>query len=188
VHPQRPRGRCRPGHRPAPLDGRQFLYANYRDSELGYAVTDHTAQGRTVHAGLAVITGTEDRQHAYVALTRGADRNTAYVFTLSPKRADPAPAPRPAPELARYDRVTTLRSGQWEASAADGAPADPLGVLAGVLEREGWPAAVRLPDPAAGPGRRRPPGGPERDLDRRDRPGPRPAIHRTVPAGPAAGE
>jgi hypothetical protein len=28
-----------------------------------YAVTDHVAQSRTVHTGLAVITGTEDRQH-----------------------------------------------------------------------------------------------------------------------------
>jgi hypothetical protein len=43
---------------------RTFLYANYRDAELGYAVTDHVAQGRTVHTGLAVFTGTEDRQHA----------------------------------------------------------------------------------------------------------------------------
>jgi hypothetical protein len=53
-----------------------------------------------------VITGTEDRQHAYVALTRGTDANHAYVFTASPKRADPAPAPKPAPELARYDKIT----------------------------------------------------------------------------------
>ena len=43
---------------------RTFLYAAYRDAELGYAVTDHVAQGRTVHTGLAVFTGTEDRQHA----------------------------------------------------------------------------------------------------------------------------
>ena len=84
---------------------RQFLYANFEDAELGYAVTDHAAQGRTVTAGLAVITGTEDRQHAYVALTRGTHENTAYVFTQSPKRADPVPGPRPAPELARYDRL-----------------------------------------------------------------------------------
>ena len=28
---------------------RTFLYSNYGDSELGYAVTDHVAQGRTVH-------------------------------------------------------------------------------------------------------------------------------------------
>ena len=75
---------------------RTFLYSNYSDAELGYAVTDHVAQGRTVTVGLAVITGTEDRQHAYPALTRGTDANFAYVFTVSPKRADPAPGPRPA--------------------------------------------------------------------------------------------
>jgi AAA domain len=76
---------------------RNFLYSHFGDAELGYAVTDHVAQGRTVHTGLAVISGTEDRQHAYVALTRGTDTNMAYVFTLSPKRADLAPGPRPAP-------------------------------------------------------------------------------------------
>jgi SnoaL-like domain len=31
-----------------------FRYASCRDAELGYAVTDHAAQGRTVHTGLAV--------------------------------------------------------------------------------------------------------------------------------------
>src|SRR5205823_7214617 len=36
---------------------RPFPYAGYRDAELGYAVTDHVAQGRTVTAGLAVICG-----------------------------------------------------------------------------------------------------------------------------------
>ena len=53
-----------------------------------------------MHTGLAVITGSEDRQHAYVALTRGTDTNTAYVFTLTPKLADrarPAPGPRTGP-------------------------------------------------------------------------------------------
>jgi ATP-dependent exoDNAse (exonuclease V) alpha subunit len=80
---------------------RTFLYSHYGDAELGYAVTHHTAQGRTVHTGLVLITGTEDRQHAYVALTRGTDANLAYVFTVSTKRADPVPGPRPAPELAR---------------------------------------------------------------------------------------
>ena len=115
---------------------RQFLYANFEEAELGYAVTDHTAQGRTVQTGLAVITGTEDRQHAYVALTRGTCDNRAYVFTQTPKRADPAPGPRPAPELARCDRI----NGQ----PADPAPTpttgdvkDPAGVLAEVLGRDG---------------------------------------------------
>src|SRR5689334_7272626 len=95
-------------------------------AELGYAVTDHAAQGRTVHIGLAVITGAEDRQHAYVALTRGTDINTAYVFTRSPTTADPVPGPRPAPELARYDR----RNARPEATPAPAAPGQALAVLA----------------------------------------------------------
>jgi hypothetical protein len=118
--------------------GRTFVYANYADAELGYAVTDHAAQGRTVHTGLAVITGTEDRQHAYVALSRGTDVNFAYVFTTSPKQTDPAPGPRPAPELARYDQISSERTG---VRAPDTPPAPPpgtaLAVLAGVLDRDG---------------------------------------------------
>jgi hypothetical protein len=55
--------------------GQQFLYTGYHNAELGYAVTDHVAQSRTVHSGLAVIAGTEDRQHTYVALSRGTDTN-----------------------------------------------------------------------------------------------------------------
>jgi hypothetical protein len=41
---------------------RTFLYQHFSDAELGYAVTDHVAQGRTVTGGRAVIAGTEDRQ------------------------------------------------------------------------------------------------------------------------------
>jgi hypothetical protein len=116
---------------------RNFLYANYQDAELGYAVTDHVAQSRTVHTGLAVITGTEDRQHAYVALTRGTTTNTAYVFTLSAKIADPAPGPRPAPELARYDRLTTEHDGEPPATGQAAETGDALGVLSDVLQRDG---------------------------------------------------
>ena len=115
--------------------GQQFLYPDHTHAELGYAVTDHVAQSRTVHTGLAVITGTEDRQHSYVALSRGTDLNMAYVFTLSPKRADPAPGPRPAPELARYDRITVGHDAEPAAAAAG--TRDALGVLAGVLDRDG---------------------------------------------------
>jgi conjugative relaxase-like TrwC/TraI family protein len=111
---------------------RTFVYANFAGAELGYAVTDHVAQGRTVHTGLAVITGTEDRQHAYVALSRGTDANLAYVFTVSPKLADPVPGPRPAPELARYDD-RAARPGPQPAAGTDEA----LGVLAAVLDRDG---------------------------------------------------
>jgi len=64
-----------------------------------------------------VFNGSEDRQHVYVALTRGTDQNTAYVFTTPTKLSDPAPGTRPAPELGRYDRLT--------AQAGSPAPADP---------------------------------------------------------------
>jgi conjugative relaxase-like TrwC/TraI family protein len=112
---------------------RHFVFKNCKDAELGYAVTDHAAQGRTVHTGLAVITGTEDRQHAYVALSRGTEVNLAYVFTTSPTTADPVPGPRPAPELARYDR----RAAPGGPAIPAATPADPLAVLAGVLDRDG---------------------------------------------------
>ncbi len=118
---------------------RHFLFARYENAELGYAVTDHTAHGRTVHTGLAVITGTEDRPYAYVALTRGTDANTAYVFTHSPKRADLVPGPRPAPELARYDRLTT-GPGHQPVPAAPTPEA--LTVLSAVLERDGQCSAT----------------------------------------------
>ena len=90
-----------------------------------------------MHTGLAVITGTEDRQHAYVALTRGTDANFAYVFTVSPKRADPVPGPRPAPELARYDQIHTERDGVPAPLPHPASPGSALGVLAGVLDHDG---------------------------------------------------
>ena len=128
---------------PDPATGRRqwtdrtFLYQHFSDAELGYAVTDHVGMGRTVHTGLAVITGTEDRQHNYVAMTRGTDANHAYVFTTSPKRADPVPGPRPAPELARYDHIHAERTGAPAPRTPHAPPGEALGMLAAVLDRDG---------------------------------------------------
>jgi hypothetical protein len=52
-----------------------------------------------------MLTGSYDRQHAYVALTRSTHQNAAFVFTTPVKLADPAPGTWPAAELARYDRL-----------------------------------------------------------------------------------
>jgi conjugative relaxase-like TrwC/TraI family protein len=111
----------------------QFLYADFADAELGYAVTGHVAQGRTVRVGLAVLTGSEDRQHAYVALTRGTDQNTAYVFTTPVKLADLSPSTRPAPELARYDHLGDHAGGPDQVVPDDPRSTSPVSVLAEII-------------------------------------------------------
>ena len=74
-----------------------FCYPGYRSSDLAYAITGHSAQGGTVHTGIAVVTGNEDRQWLYPAMTRGTDANLAFVFTKPARPADPTPATRSAP-------------------------------------------------------------------------------------------
>ncbi len=121
-----------------------------------------------------MLTGTEDRQHAYVALTRGTHDNTAYVFTTHPS----SPTRRPAPARPPNSPATTAsppRHGQRPRDATSRHAKDPLAVLAEIIDRDGQ-APVRVPDLAAGPGRRRPPRHPARDLDRRDHPRPRAAL------------
>jgi hypothetical protein len=59
------------------------------------------------------------------------------VFTTSPKRADPVPGPRPAPELARYDHIHTERNGVCAPAPRPAPPGAALGVLVGVLDRDG---------------------------------------------------
>ena len=113
---------------------RHFVFNNHKDAELGYAVTDHAAQGRTVHTGLAVITGTEDRQHAYVALSRGTEVNLAYVFTAVPQDRRPGPRPAPGP---RARPLRPPRRPRRARPLPPPTPADPLTVLAGVLDRDG---------------------------------------------------
>jgi hypothetical protein len=113
-----------------------FLYRDYAGAELGYAVTDHAAQSRTVHTGLQLITGTETRQQAYVGISRGTHDNTALVCTSTPGAAQPQPGPRPAPELARAARVAADRAGQDSPHTA-GYRHEALTVLAGVITRDG---------------------------------------------------
>ena len=119
-----------------------FRYDGYRSADLAYAVTGHSAQGATVHTGIAVVTGNEDRQWLYPAMTRGTDANLAFVFTTPARLADPAPGTRPAPELDRYERIRRERAGylpgQSVSASPDGAgQREPAAVLADVLGRDG---------------------------------------------------
>jgi hypothetical protein len=118
-------------------DDHDITYGDFGTAELAYAVTGHAGQGRTVHTGMAVITGTEHRQWAYVAMSRGTTNNMAYVFTTSPKTADLQPGLRPAPELARSERIEQERAG-LEVKPSNVPPQrEELAVLADVLERDG---------------------------------------------------
>ena len=84
-------------------------------------------------AGLAVFTGSEDRQHAYVALTRGTDHNHAYVFTAPAKLADPFPA-RPAPNS---PDTTTSQPKPATPPGDPDAPGRPAVLAEIVLDRDG---------------------------------------------------
>ena len=118
-----------------------FAYPGYRTCDLAYAITGHAAQGATVHTAITLVTGSEDRQWLYPAMTRGTDTNLAFVFTTPARPADPHPGTRPAPELGRYDRAQRERHGHPPAPANPGPacpdPREPIAVLADVLERDG---------------------------------------------------
>jgi hypothetical protein len=119
-----------------------FRYDGYQSADLAYAVTGHSAQGATVHTGIALVTGNEDRQWLYPAMTRGTDMNVAFVFTTPVRAADPQPGTRPAPELGRYDRLRREHAGYRPGPADAAFPGasgrrEPVAVLADVLGRDG---------------------------------------------------
>ena len=121
---------------------RAFRYTGYQSSDLAYAVTGHSAQGATVHTGIALVTGAEDRQWLYPAMTRGTDANLAFVFTTPARPADPQPGTRPAPELDRYERTRHERAGYLPQPSFGAQPSradqrEPVAVLADVLGRDG---------------------------------------------------
>jgi hypothetical protein len=122
--------------------GRAFCYPGYQSADLAYAITGHSAQGATVHTGIALVTGTEDRQWLYPAMTRGTDTNLAFVFTTPHRPAGPQPGTRAAPELGRYDRFRHEYDGYPPGlpGATDLGSLDlrePVAVLADVLGRDG---------------------------------------------------
>jgi hypothetical protein len=121
---------------------RVFEYRGYRTAELGYAVTGHSAQGRSVQIGIPVVTGTEDRQWLYVGMTRGAESNTMIVFTQPTRVADPEVGTRSAPEPARHERVLRERAGLQpgvadEKSEGGPEPRDAIAVAADILGHDG---------------------------------------------------
>ncbi|MDM4141917.1 MULTISPECIES: MobF family relaxase [Mycobacterium] len=78
----------------------------------GYALTVHSAQGVTADNTHAVLSENATRALAYVALTRGRDANTAYLYqrrTEQEYRDASAQAPHVADRRSRHDAATLLR-------------------------------------------------------------------------------
>jgi hypothetical protein len=60
----------------------------FENVDLGYAMTAHRAQGRTVDVAHAYVTATTTREPLYVMATRGREANRLYVdTTYDPDRA-----------------------------------------------------------------------------------------------------
>jgi conjugative relaxase-like TrwC/TraI family protein len=68
--------------------------------QLAYAGNVHVAQGRTVDTGHLVVDETAGRRGLYVGMSRGRQRNTAYVVTDRAQAADLSPGPQPSPDVA----------------------------------------------------------------------------------------
>lgn len=104
--------------------------------DLGYALTWHTVEGRTVSVGIALASDKRTRSGLYVAMARGEQRNEVYAY---PSAQEPAASmvgqgPAPDPEVTRQRRLQADRDGTGRAAAAAGGH-DPIAILAPVVRR-----------------------------------------------------
>jgi len=90
------------------------------DLTLGYASTVHAAQGRTVDTAHAVIGAGTDAAAAYVALTRGRERNTAWAVTRAvPEDAPTGQTHEVAPRTARAVLADVLDADRPQRAAPE---------------------------------------------------------------------
>jgi len=103
--------------------GRVTLPSDYLGAhcEYGWASTIDTAQGATADLALVVVRPGMDREHLYVAMTRGRHGNHAYLTpdqAVDPHGACNHPTPQPRPQVTR-DQELAL-SAQPERPRAGG--------------------------------------------------------------------
>jgi conjugative relaxase-like TrwC/TraI family protein len=107
----------------------------------GYAVTVHSAQGVTADTTHAVLSDTATRTLSYVALTRGRDTNTAYLYQHTAEHEYPRESIWAGCVLARGSRQHALRLLR-EIVANDERPIT-AHELAATTTDEAVPASVR---------------------------------------------
>lgn len=107
-------------------------------TELGYATTIHTAQGSTADTAHTILTGTENRQLLYVAMTRARQANHSYVTTVGDGDAHSAFTPetlRP-PTAVEILETVLARDGAARSATSEIAHAhDPAVRLADAVNR-----------------------------------------------------
>jgi len=89
--------------------------------ELGYALTAHRAQGRTVDTAHAFVAATTTREPLYVMATRGRESNRLYVDTTYDPDVDTAHQPAPAGEATELLRQVLAITGSDASATATGA-------------------------------------------------------------------
>ena len=176
-----PRPGRRPGHRAAPLDRPTLRVQELQRCRTG--ICGHRPRRPGPHR--ARRPGRDHRHRGPPARLRRAEPRHRGQPRLRVHRLtqDRRPGPRPAPgPRARPLRPPRRPRRPGRSRRHPGGPAHRAGRRAGPRR----PAALRHPDPQPGPGRRRPPGHPARDLGRRDHPGPGPGLPRPADEHPAA--
>ena len=91
-----------------------------RDSiELGYAMTAHRAQGRTVDTAHAMVSPTTTREVLYVMATRGREVNRLYVETHFDPEPETSHGQSGEPQTARDVLIGALRNEGADIAAHD---------------------------------------------------------------------
>ncbi|WP_454115335.1 AAA family ATPase [Microbacterium lacticum] len=106
------------------------------DVELGYASTVHRAQGANVDSGHALVDpDTASRELLYVAMTRGKERNDAYVIQPDPHEAEPhLEPPEEKSGIEQVTRVLARSDADLSATETLAAEADKHAALATLLD------------------------------------------------------
>jgi hypothetical protein len=99
-------------------------------AELGYAGNIHVAEGLTVDTSHGLITPGMDRAQAYVAATRGRQRNTLHVVTSEPTGSRASGAGRPDPDLIREAHHDPVPAEAVLAAVLDNKHEDPTATQA----------------------------------------------------------
>jgi hypothetical protein len=103
--------------------------------DLGYALTWHTVEGRTVAVGIALASDKRSRSGLYPAMTRGEHRNDVYAYPSAQEPAESSiPGSAPDPELARQRRLDAERD--TASSVISAGERDPIALLAPVVRRD----------------------------------------------------